>query len=170
MRYDIARGCMELIHQGATPASLAALGVTEEDYRLTTGDAIWLIQDHRRAKKTLDALIYGCMEISGVPKFEVPAEFVAAVCATFVKPPNLVVVCRVMEQSFSEAEVIARDGYGTERLRPEHLLALILELKSSSNDDVQRVITAFERKTGWNQKKASIERATGQKVKDVVYA
>lgn len=151
MRLDVARGAMQTVAEGAALSNLLALGVTEEDYRLTTSEAGWIAQDRIRVRRTLDALISGTLEITGVDRFELPVEYVAAVLCVFVRARNLLVACKWMETGFQDAESLAREDGGVEVTRAPKLLSLCLLLNSKSSNDIDLARTMFEARTAWKQ-------------------
>ena len=151
MKAAIARGCMVDIANGATPSDLASMGITETDYKKMTSFNSWQIADRVRVRSTIDALLGGSLDAAGMNRFELPVEYVAAVLRCFVKPVNMLKACKWLETSMQECEVLARDGAGTEPIRAAQLFALVCELGSQDQSEVDRAISAFEAKTGWRQ-------------------
>ena len=157
MKAAIARGCMRDIANGATPSDLAGMGITETDYQKMTSFNSWQIADRVRVRSTIDALLGGSLDAAGMNRFELPVEYVAAVLRCFVKPVNMLKACKWMETSMQECEVLARDGGGTDPIRAPQLFALVCELGSTDQSEVDRAQQAFEHKTGWKQEQAAQE-------------
>ncbi len=68
-----------------------------DDYAFLTQDKLWISRDRSRARRCIEAATYGALDMVGLPRFAVPAEFVAAAIAYFVKPQNLQLACVIME-------------------------------------------------------------------------
>ena len=90
----------------------------------------------------LDALTHGTLDVQGLPRINVPAEFRAAVVALVVNPVNVCVACRWLEAGVPAESHIT----GTvEQVTAEKLLALVLEVRASSSTGRYR--TAFSHRT-----------------------
>src|SRR5262249_29768766 len=59
--------------------------------------------DHRpegdcsRARRCVEACVYGTLDFVGYPRFPAPVEFIAAVIAYYVHPVNIQTACLIME-------------------------------------------------------------------------
>lgn len=73
------------------------LDLTEEDYEFLTSNNLWIATDRSRARRCVEATVYGALDFVGFPRFAAPAEFVAAAIAFYVKPVNLQTACLIME-------------------------------------------------------------------------
>lgn len=81
----------------------AALDMTQDDYDFFTRDQIWLATDRSRARRCVEAAVYGTLDFVGYPRFPAPVEFIAAAIAWFVSPANIQTACLIMEGAeFSE--------------------------------------------------------------------
>lgn len=81
----------------------AALDMTQDDYDFFTGSRIWLATDRSRARRCVEAAVYGTLDFVGYPRFPAPVEFIAAAIAYFVHPANVQTACLIMEGAeFSE--------------------------------------------------------------------
>lgn len=122
-----AIGCMQQIGS-YTSADLSTLSITKSQYNLVHGSKPWA-RDHRRSVvQTLDALIYGAADVMGLQKITLPAEYVAAVIATFVAPVNLHVACHwVAEHKASGAAAadLAQLNQKSQRVDPVSAMQLI---------------------------------------------
>lgn len=126
-----------------------AVGCTEKDWKLLTGDKPWLGVDRARVKRLLDALLYGIVDTLGIPRFDLPAEYAATVIAMGVNPTNYFAACNWVG-NFSSSEDIADyhgrlEGVtGLDKVTPSRLFALILEIVSSEEADA--MVSAFKHK------------------------
>ena len=47
----------------------AVLDITEEDFDFLTGDKIWIATDRNRARRCVEACVYGTLDFVGYPRF-----------------------------------------------------------------------------------------------------
>lgn len=140
---ETARGAMRMLATGEYAQIYHGLGLTEEDYALLTGSNIWLPAERSRVRRCLDAFSAGVMDLTGVPHFELPAEFVAAVICALVKGPNIQLACRWME-GMRPANELASATADAHVLDPTQLFALCCQLYDDRAS--QKVKEAFEKK------------------------
>ena len=62
--------------------------------------------------------------------------------------------CKWMDTGFAEAEVLVREGAGTEKLRAPGLFAMVCLLNSKGSEDIDYARSRFEQRTSWKQKQA----------------
>ena len=105
--YAVAQNCMQLIKDGAVNDAFEALGIISQDFELACSQIPYIGADRGRVTTVLRSLIWGTLDVVGLPRIEVPAEFIASVICVFVAPGNLAVACRWMEAGHS-----AEDHYG----------------------------------------------------------
>lgn len=149
--YQTALGAMHHIRAGALGDSLSAIGISLEEYQLTTSDSPWLVADRQVVVRVLENLIHGTCDCAGIPRFEVPAEFVAAVLSIFVSPVNTMAACRWMEGSRVAQDMSADEGT-IEPLVAAELFALVLRVRA---DDETNFRSSFEKAVGVKQAKAA---------------
>src|SRR5437870_2519691 len=53
--------------------------------------------DLSRARRCVEACVYGTLDFVGYPRFPAPVEFIAAVIAYYVHPVNIQTACLIME-------------------------------------------------------------------------
>src|SRR5437879_8608493 len=75
---------------------------TTEIYTLSLHDAlpiykVWIATDRSRARRCVEACVYGTLDFVGYPRFPAPVEFIAAVIAYYVHPVNIQTACLIME-------------------------------------------------------------------------
>ena len=111
----------------------AALDITEEDFDFLTGDKIWIATDRNRARRCVEACVYGTLDFVGYPRFPAPVEFIAAVIAYYVHPVNVQTACLVMEGAEFSDNIIN----GVERpVNAAELFAYTLRIKAGFKETV----------------------------------
>src|SRR5438445_13628147 len=66
----------------------AVLDLTEDDFDFLTSNKVWIATDRSRARRCVEACVYGTLDFVGYPRFPAPVEFIAAVIAYYVHPVN----------------------------------------------------------------------------------
>ncbi|AAZ49013.1 gpD [Escherichia phage ID62] len=113
--------------------SSAVLDITEEDFDFLTGDKIWIATDRNRARRCVEACVYGTLDFVGYPRFPAPVEFIAAVIAYYVHPVNIQTACLIMEG----AEFTENIVNGVERpVKAAELFAYTLRVKAGLKETV----------------------------------
>src|SRR5205807_3262522 len=64
--------------------SSAVLDLTEDDFDFLTSNKVWIATDRSRARRCVEACVYGTLDFVGYPRFPAPVEFIAAVIAYYV--------------------------------------------------------------------------------------
>jgi hypothetical protein len=153
LRLATAYGTMKILEKGGELVQADLLGVSQEDLALATGKAPWVATDRQAVRRTLDALMFGVIDAQGLPRFELPSEYCAAIIAVFVDPCNYFAACSWISGHVSHEELVAgsrgKTPEGFEKVRPEKLFALVIQI-SERGDSVAK---AYASATG-----AAIER------------
>lgn len=115
-----------------TAADFASLGIPREDMNLTIGNALWNRTHRPRVERVIEAVIHGSMDAHGLPRFSVPAEYVAAVLC-LINPMNTRVACYWVserKQTGVPASKLSQPQAGTEQdpATASQLFALVSEL------------------------------------------
>src|SRR5205085_10042565 len=76
----------------------AVLDLTEDDFDFLTSNKVWIATDRSRARRCVEACVYGTLDFVGYPRFPAPVEFIAAVIAYYVHPVNIQTACLIMEE------------------------------------------------------------------------
>lgn len=96
-RYATSVAALQMLNESA------ALDMTQDDYDFFVAPRLWLSTDRSRARRCIEAAVYGTLDFCGYPRFPAPVEFIAAVIAHFVHPINIQTACLIMEGAeFSE--------------------------------------------------------------------
>src|SRR5256886_8137892 len=70
--------------------------LTEDDFDFLTSNKVWIATDRSRARRCVEACVYGTLDFVGYPRFPAPVEFIAAVIAYYVHPVNIQTACLIM--------------------------------------------------------------------------
>src|SRR5205814_6129296 len=82
LRFQTALASIKLIQASAV------LDLTEDDFDFLTSNKVWIATDRSRARRCVEACVYGTLDFVGYPRFPAPVEFIAAVIAYYVHPVN----------------------------------------------------------------------------------
>src|SRR5215813_13249485 len=91
VRFQTALASIKLIQASAV------LDLTEDDFYFLTSNKVWIATDRSRARRCVEACVYGTLDCVGYPRFPAPVEFIAAVIAYYVHPVNIQTACLIME-------------------------------------------------------------------------
>src|SRR5947209_12450491 len=91
VRFQTALASIKLIQASAV------LDLTEDDFDFLTSNKVWIATDRSRARRCVEACVYGTLVFVGYPRFPAPVEFIAAVIAYYVHPVNIQTACLIME-------------------------------------------------------------------------
>src|SRR5207247_11096318 len=87
VRFQTALASIKLIQASAV------LDLTEDDFDFLTGNKVWIATDRSRARRCVEACVYGTLDFVGYPRFPAPVEFIAAVIAYYVHTVNIQSSC-----------------------------------------------------------------------------
>src|SRR6266478_1459580 len=82
VRFQTALASIKLIQASAV------LDLTEYDFDFLTSNKVWIATDRSRARRCVEACVYGTLDFVGYPRFPAPVEFIAVVNAYYVPPIN----------------------------------------------------------------------------------
>src|SRR5258706_12303342 len=91
VRFQTALASIKLIQASAV------LDLTEDDFDFLTSNKVWIVTDRSRARRFVEACVYGTLDFVVYPRFPAPVEFIAAVMAYYVNPVTIQTPCVVME-------------------------------------------------------------------------
>src|SRR5205823_14837719 len=91
VRFQTALASIKLIQASAV------LDLTADDFDFLTSNKVWIATDRSRARRCVDACVYGTLDFVGYPRFPAPVEFLAAVLAYCVHPVYLTPAFLIME-------------------------------------------------------------------------
>lgn len=145
LQFNVACGSMSMIAQMGRQGYLSQIGITPDDFELVSGNVVWKGSDRNRVQQIINNLMFSTMDICGTPRFQIPAEYIAATIAMFVKPINMHVACRFFERA-STADAMGRSLDDTETCTAQQLFALLVQLVADPTYSKARHL--FERNTG----------------------
>src|SRR2546430_8165066 len=91
VRFQTALASIKLIQASAV------LDLTADDFDFLTSNKVWIATDRSRARRCVEACVYGTLDFVGYPRFPATVEFIAAVIAYYVHPVNIQTACLIME-------------------------------------------------------------------------
>src|SRR5437763_16347924 len=80
VRFQTALASIKLIQ------SSAGLDLPEDDFDFLTSNKVWIATDRSRARRCVEACVYGTLAFVGYPRFPAPVEFLAAGATYYVHP------------------------------------------------------------------------------------
>src|SRR5258708_19745706 len=83
VRFQTALASIKLIQASAV------LDLTEDDFDFLTSNKVWIATDRSRARRCVEACVYGTLDFVAYPRFPAPVAFIAAVIAFYVHPVNI---------------------------------------------------------------------------------
>src|SRR5689334_24773329 len=125
VRFQTALASIKLIQASAV------LDLTEDDFDFLTSNKVWIATDRSRARRGVEACVYGTLDFVGYPRVPAPAECIAAGIAYYVHPLNIQTSCLIME----DAEFTENSINGVERaVNAAELVAFPLRVQAASTD------------------------------------
>src|SRR2546430_15477604 len=73
------------------------LNLTEDDFDFLTSNKVWIATDRSRARRCVDACVYGTLDFVGYPRFPAPVECIAAFIAYYIHPVNIQTASLIIE-------------------------------------------------------------------------
>src|SRR5947199_49520 len=100
VRFQTALASIKLIQASAV------LDLTEDDFDFLTSNKVWIATDRSRARRCVEACVYGTLDFVGYPRLPAPVELIAAVIAYYDRPVDIKTACRFMEgANFTENNI-----------------------------------------------------------------
>ncbi len=150
LRIEVALGAMSILRDNSLNGDFSAFGVSEKEYGLMSGSTPWLATDRSTVRRVLDCMIWGIMDSVGVPRFQPPMEYIAAVLSTFVSGNNLMVACRWIEGGQRAEDVIGDRSADSVHIDAHRLFSFIILLRGQD----KAVRDQFEKRVGYAISKA----------------
>src|SRR5471030_3384401 len=125
VRFQTALASITLIQASAV------LDLTEDDFDFLTSNKVWIAPDRSRARRCVEACVYGTLDFVGYNRFHAPVEFIAAVIDYYVHPVNIQTGCLIMESADLTENII----HDVERPdKPADLFAFTLRVRAGNTD------------------------------------
>jgi len=145
MNYEVAASSMRLLANIGRKGFLDGLGVSRADFDRFVGDEPWLATDRNRMTSVLNTMINASVDAMGLPRFDLPAEYIAAGIALFVAPVNVHGCCVFAARGAKPTEEMGRGTQSsTEAVSPDRLFALVIQLFSDQRTSARAL---FEKNT-----------------------
>ncbi len=131
----------------ALPIVIPQFGIQELAWELLTAPVPWMAVDRQQVKMTLETIMYGSLDNMGLPRYELPAEFIAATICCLVHPVNYQKACAFVENTYT-AEAISHENI-TERevVLPSRLFAMMCRVPQA---DLTGFRQDFEKSNAYN--------------------
>src|SRR5437867_13392859 len=91
VRFQTALASIKLIQASAV------LDLTEDEFDFLTSKKVWIATARSRARRCVEACVYGTLAFVGYPRFPTPLEVIAAVIAYYVHPVILQTASLIMD-------------------------------------------------------------------------
>src|SRR5260364_458870 len=125
VRFQTALASIKLIQDSAV------LDLTEDDFDFLTSNKVWIANDRSRARRCVEACVYGTLVFVGYPRFPAPVDFIAAVIPYYVHTVNIQTACLIMEGAEFTENIIN----GVERpVKAAELFAFTLRVRVGNTD------------------------------------
>src|SRR5947199_10605657 len=83
VRFQTALASIKLIQASAV------LDLTEDDFDFLTSNKVRIATDRSRARRCVEACVYGTLDFVGYPRFPAPVDFLAAALPHYAHPANI---------------------------------------------------------------------------------
>src|SRR5262249_18629368 len=125
VRFQTALASIKLIQASAV------LVLTEDAFDFLTSTKVWIATDRSRARRCVEACVYGTLGFVGCPSFPAPVEFIAAVIDYYVPPVNIQTASLIMEGAKITENIIN----GVERpVKAAEFCAFTLRVRAGNTD------------------------------------
>ncbi|AJK28248.1 putative minor capsid protein [Eel River basin pequenovirus] len=123
LSHGILIGLLETFSKGKSDA-LARLQITDDDFEILTGEHVWSSDERQQMRRCLETLANAALELRGLPTFETPAEYTAALIGHYVNEVNWQIACHTMQIGTAAADL-----KGIEPVTPQQLFKLLCQSK-----------------------------------------
>src|SRR6266702_7389915 len=90
VRFQTALASIQLIQASAV------LDLTADDFDFLTSNKVWIATDRSRARRCVEACVYGTLDFVGYTRFPASVEFIAGVISFYVRSVNIPTACPIM--------------------------------------------------------------------------
>jgi len=153
MNIEVALGCMRLLANLGRNGYLDGVGVSKAEFDRLVGDDPWTGSERSRMTNVLHTLVNSSIDAMGLPRFNLPAEYIAAGIAMFVSGVNVMPAC-VFAPVSGTADEMGR-AQSVTKCTPDQLFALVVQLYA---DPASSSATAlFAQKTSLNIERSLVK-------------
>jgi len=147
---QMVTGAGSVLLNSSTVDIINSIGITGEEWELINGSRPWIGVDRSHVTRILDSLLFGMIDTIGLPRFELPAEYVATLVALFVHPVNYFSACSWLG-SFQRGDDLANYTgklepiEGFEKCKAQTIFALVCQIRSTGS--LKPMAQKFQQKT-----------------------
>src|SRR5260370_41107595 len=105
----------------------AVLDLSEDEFDFLTSNKVWIAPERSRARRGVEACVYGTLGFVGCPRFPAPVEFIAAGIAYYVHPVNIQTAYLIMEGAEFTENII---NWVERPVRADEFFAFSLRLRA----------------------------------------
>ena len=132
---DIA---LRVVKAGRYQQMLEMQGIPKTVWSVALGSDIWLPQDRQNVRQVFDSLLFGTLDVLGLPRVELPAEYIAAFVCIFADPVNWQTACTWYQNANTiDALVVPEDqmeaGIFEANMSAKRLFAMVCRFASVSD-------------------------------------
>src|SRR5690242_10637830 len=91
VRFQTALASIKLIQASAV------LDLTDDDFDFLTSNKVWIATDRSRARRCVEACVYGMLDFVGYPRFPAPVGFIAHLIAPHLTPGSMQTAWLILE-------------------------------------------------------------------------
>lgn len=159
MNIKVALSNMKLIANQGSKGHLQVCGLTEDDFQKIVADVPWVGSDRNRLAQHFNSILFSTLDAVGLPRFTLPAEYIAAGIAMLIADVNIHAACRFFEKAPTVDSVAADVEF--EPCSANQLFSLVLLLKADPERSSARAL--FEKKCGVNMERKQIANTSTEK-------
>src|SRR5262249_55018776 len=112
-------------------AASAVLGLSGGGFGFLTPKTVRIASDCSRARRCVEACVYGTLDFVGYPRFPAPVGFIAAGIAYYIHPVSLQTACLIMAGAGLRKNII--NGVGRS-VKAGELFAFALRVRAGNTD------------------------------------
>jgi len=134
--------------------TLRNAGVSQAHVDVLRQPGLWTSDQRVAVRQTLDAVIYACTDMAGLPRVDIPAEYVAAVVATLVSPVNFLVLASwVADHKPARDLAQAEENVQIQRVHAGKMASLIIMAHAAIHGDEGESVIASKIRNGFSVQK-----------------
>src|SRR5262245_11777094 len=100
VRFQTALASIKLIQASAV------LDLTEDDFDFLTSNKVWIATDGSRARRCVEASVYGTLDFVGYPRLPARVQCIAPVSAYYLRPVDIQPACLSMQRAEFTDDII----------------------------------------------------------------
>ena len=128
LRFTTACAAVKLVEEAGV------LDLLPDEFEFLITPKVWIATDRAQARRVVESSVYGTLDYLGLPRFDVPGEFIAACIAYYVSPVNTLFACSVFDGCEWTENIIN----GISRpVRAAEIFALVLRIRRGETSRVE---------------------------------